>query len=243
MTSRTTGSAHLASGFSRGNLNCAQPSNRYPVEPVRVVDQTTVSFGEDGVVRGRPKHVEPGRDPSHGDMVEHERFQCPPQPTARDLRACWRGLVSVLPPDLPAAGALVTADAEQQRCGPVAERLIHEPTNLRVPRHAFRAALPAHESSSTTRHSSTARSGSSRCPTATRPRSSRRQNVVRSGRAKVGWDTSRSFGMVSVGTSILRETSTPTRPPTRSTSYTLVREEPSYVPRLVFRTVSVGPPS
>ncbi|MDK9320767.1 excalibur calcium-binding domain-containing protein [Propionibacterium freudenreichii] len=28
-------------------------------------------------------------------------------------------------------------------------------------------------------------------------------------------------------TSILRETSTPTRPPTRSTRYTLVREEPS----------------
>lgn len=32
--------------------------------------------------------------------------------------------------------------------------------------------------------------------------------------------------MGSVRTSILRETSTPTRPPTRSTDYTLVREEP-----------------
>ena len=32
--------------------------------------------------------------------------------------------------------------------------------------------------------------------------------------------------MVSVGTSILRETSTPTPPPTRSSRYTLVREEP-----------------
>ena len=32
--------------------------------------------------------------------------------------------------------------------------------------------------------------------------------------------------MASVRTSILRETSTPTRPPTRSTRYTLVREEP-----------------
>lgn len=33
--------------------------------------------------------------------------------------------------------------------------------------------------------------------------------------------------MASVRTSILRETSTPTRPPTRSTRYTLVREEPN----------------
>ncbi|MDK9344595.1 BMC domain-containing protein [Propionibacterium freudenreichii] len=35
--------------------------------------------------------------------------------------------------------------------------------------------------------------------------------------------------MASVRTSILRETSTPTRPPTRSTRYTLVREEPAMV--------------
>ncbi|WP_285129784.1 hypothetical protein, partial [Propionibacterium freudenreichii] len=35
------------------------------------------------------------------------------------------------------------------------------------------------------------------------------------------------FQMESVRTSILKETSTPTRPPTRSTRYTLVREEPS----------------
>ena len=34
--------------------------------------------------------------------------------------------------------------------------------------------------------------------------------------------------MASVRTSILRETSTPTRPPTRSTRYTLVREEPRW---------------
>ncbi|MDK9295018.1 hypothetical protein FAM19031_001118 [Propionibacterium freudenreichii] len=33
-------------------------------------------------------------------------------------------------------------------------------------------------------------------------------------------------------TSILRETSTPTRPPTRSTRYTLVREEPHIVAEL-----------
>ncbi len=55
-----------------------------------------------------------------------------------------------------------------------------------------------HGSSSTTRHSIVARSGSISWPTATRPSSSRRQNVVRSGVAKVGWSTSRSFGMASV---------------------------------------------
>lgn len=58
--------------------------------------------------------------------------------------------------------------------------------------------LRHHGSSSTTRHSSTARSVSSSWPTATSPSSSRRQNVVRSGIANVGWSKSRSFGMASV---------------------------------------------
>jgi len=49
-----------------------------------------------------------------------------------------------------------------------------------------------HLSGSTTRHRRIARSGSNRCPSTSSPRSSRRANVVRSGRAKVASDTSRS---------------------------------------------------
>ena len=49
-----------------------------------------------------------------------------------------------------------------------------------------------HWSGSTTRQAITARSGSRRCPTATRPSSSRRVKVVRSGQAKVASGTSRS---------------------------------------------------
>lgn len=45
--------------------------------------------------------------------------------------------------------------------------------------------FPHHGSDSATRHSITARSGSRNCPTASRPSSSRRQNMVRSGTAKV----------------------------------------------------------
>ena len=48
-----------------------------------------------------------------------------------------------------------------------------------------------HQSSgSTTLHAITARSGSTRCPTASRPSSSRRANVVKSGQAKVASGTS-----------------------------------------------------
>jgi len=57
---------------------------------------------------------------------------------------------------------------------------------LEVPGGRRMPARPLFASSRfTTRHSWTARSGSRRCPTPSRPRSSRRQNVVRSGRAKV----------------------------------------------------------
>ena len=55
-----------------------------------------------------------------------------------------------------------------------------------------------HESSSLTRHANTARSGCSCWPVTSNPRSSRRQKVVRSARAKparpVASGTSRSFG-------------------------------------------------
>lgn len=54
--------------------------------------------------------------------------------------------------------------------------------------------LRHHGSVSTGRHSIVARSGSISWPIATRPSSSRSQNVVRSGVANVGWSTSRSFG-------------------------------------------------
>ncbi len=53
-----------------------------------------------------------------------------------------------------------------------------------------------HWSASTTRHANTARSGSSRCPSTSRPSSSSRQNVVRSGQVKVASGKSRSSGWV-----------------------------------------------
>jgi hypothetical protein len=53
-------------------------------------------------------------------------------------------------------------------------------------------ALDRSNSPGSTRHASTARSGSSRCPTTSNPSSSRRQNTPRSGRTKVASTTSRS---------------------------------------------------
>jgi hypothetical protein len=62
-----------------------------------------------------------------------------------------------------------------------------------LPAHPQRRHQPSVPSSaSRTRHARTARSGSRRWPTTTRPSSSRRQNVVRSGQPKAASDTSRS---------------------------------------------------
>ncbi|GAB2472130.1 hypothetical protein GCM10027030_03250 [Luteococcus sediminum] len=46
------------------------------------VDEHPLAFGEDGVVGGVPRHVERGRDVRHGQVVDHQRFQRPPQCTS-----------------------------------------------------------------------------------------------------------------------------------------------------------------
>jgi hypothetical protein len=62
-----------------------------------------------------------------------------------------------------------------------------------LPAHPQRRHQPwVPSSASRTRHARTARSGSRRWPTTTRPSSSRRQNVVRSGQPKAASGTSRS---------------------------------------------------
>lgn len=89
--------------------------------------------------------------------------------------------------------------------------------------------LRHHGSDSITRHSITARPASIRCPTASRPSSSSRQNVVRSGAAKVALSTSRSFRWLcrnfhhrKASTSIQLSTRRFSQTPV----YTLVCEEP-----------------
>src|SRR5215211_7339297 len=83
-----------------------------------------------------------------------------------------------------------------------------------------------HRSGSTTRHARTARSGSSRWPVTSRSSSSSRQNLVRSGQAKVASGTSRSSGWAVWELPSSGRPRPPTRSPTRRQNcrpdYTLI---------------------
>ena len=49
------------------------------VETMLVVKQDPSALVEDGVVRGVPGDVERLGDPGHGEVLDNERLQCPPQ--------------------------------------------------------------------------------------------------------------------------------------------------------------------
>ena len=136
-------------------------------------------------------------DPGDRQVLTHD---APPAPTAaRRGTASARGSAAaagVLPPHMPAAGAPVAADRDQQRSS-VATRTVRAPAAAsRCPAGDPSQPHRRHQSSgSTTRQASTARSGSSRCPVTCRPSSSSRaeRGQVR-GRAKVASAMSRSSG-------------------------------------------------
>lgn len=106
-----------------------------PIEPAGVIDQHPRAFGEDRVVRGAPRHPGTDGDARHREVIDHERFQRPPQTSPGDLRPRLRSHRGVLPPETPAARALVTADTDQQRGRPMPERRMREPTSDRPSRH------------------------------------------------------------------------------------------------------------
>ena len=80
-----------------------------PVEPGRVVDEAPLAFGEDRGVRGVPRHPETGGGARDGEVVDHDRSECPPDPAAGDLRPGRGRLRRVLPPGAAAGHAPVAA--------------------------------------------------------------------------------------------------------------------------------------
>ena len=115
------------------------PMTCTPVEPGRVVDQHPLALGQDRVVGGVPRHPEAFGDPGDGQVLDHERLQRPPQPTARQLRPRLGRAAGVLAPHVPAAGAPVAADRDQQRRRTPAQRLVRQPPDHACPAASLRS--------------------------------------------------------------------------------------------------------
>jgi hypothetical protein len=65
------------------------------VVPVRVVDEYALAFSKYGVVGGVPRDPEALGDTGDSEVGEHDAFQCPAQPPARQLA---RGSAAALVP-------------------------------------------------------------------------------------------------------------------------------------------------
>ncbi len=131
-------------------------------------------------------------------------LQRPPQPAARQLRPRLGGRAGVLAPHVPAAGAAVAADRDQQRRRSPPERLVRQPPGHGVPRRR-----PRIRSGGTSRRARRPGTPAPRDqapaagPVTSRPSSSSRQNMVRSGRSEGSVRHVEVFRMGSVRTSII----------------------------------------
>ncbi len=97
------------------------PSNR-PGSSI----STPPAFVQDRAVGRVPGDSEACSDPVDGQVVDHDAFQRPAKSAAGDLRPRRGGLRHVLPPDVSAAGAPVTAQPDQQRRRPPPERFVRQ---------------------------------------------------------------------------------------------------------------------
>jgi hypothetical protein len=119
------------------------PDRGDTVEAVLVVDQDPLAFGQDRVVGGVPGDPETFGDPGDREVLAHDRFQRPPQPTARELRSWCRGPGGVLAEHVAAAGAAVAAHGHHERRRPPAQRLVGQLPGHRVARYAFATTATA----------------------------------------------------------------------------------------------------
>ena len=90
-----------------------------------------------------PADPETRRGAGDGEVIDHDGFQRPAHPAAGQLRPGLGRRGGVLPPDPPAAGALVAANTDQQRRWPMPERDMRQPARHRVARSALGPATPA----------------------------------------------------------------------------------------------------
>ena len=111
-----------------GVQTCALPINtRFP-------SARTASFA---VCHATPRTL---GGTGHGQVLVHDAFQCPPQPTSRQLGPQLGRTASILTQYVPTAGAPVTAQGHLQHGWPPPERLVRQPPDHAVTWHALTAA-------------------------------------------------------------------------------------------------------
>ncbi len=120
-----------------------EPEDPDAVEAVLVIEQDPLPFGQNGVVRGVPRDPEPFGHAGAGQVLDHDPFQGPAQPAARDLGAWLRGERGVLAPHVITLGTAVAAHRDLE-CGRApAQRLVRQPPHHRVSCRALAAAAVA----------------------------------------------------------------------------------------------------
>jgi len=119
------------------------PDDLDAVEPVLVVDQHALPLGQDRVVGGVPRDTEPFGDPRDREVLDHDPFQGPPQPAARQLGPRLGGRRGVLAPHMSAAGTPVATHDDIEHGRAPAQRLVRQPPEDRATRGAFAAASAA----------------------------------------------------------------------------------------------------
>lgn len=98
------------------------PDHVDSVETGRAADQHPLPFGQHRSVRGVPRNTQPLGDPGHAQVLAHDPFQGPSQPSAGDLRFRFGCHGGVLHPHVLAGGAPVAAHPDDQGGGPPPER-------------------------------------------------------------------------------------------------------------------------
>jgi len=82
-------------------------------------------------------------DAGHRQVLTHDPFQCPPQSATREPCSRRRGLGGVLAPHVPAAGAPVAANRDQQDARAPAQRFVGQPPHHGLARDALASAAAA----------------------------------------------------------------------------------------------------
>ncbi len=113
------------------------------IEAGRVIDQQALALSQNRVVGGMPGHAQPSSDACDREVIDHQRFQCPADPAAGELRPLRGDGRGVLAPAVPAVIAPVSADPHQQRCGTVPERGMRQRPRDRSPRGRTCSTSPA----------------------------------------------------------------------------------------------------